>query len=131
MISARKDSRNLEGYLLIDTKKCQGCLSCMLACSLVHEGEENLSLSRIQVSQNSFKKYPYDVTSESIQSCDLCSDTPFWNKQPGPYEKLACVAVCPVGAVRFSKEVPSSGAEGTYNINFRGKVWKKIRYPID
>ena len=31
------------GYLLVDTKKCQGCLSCMLACSLVNEGEENLS----------------------------------------------------------------------------------------
>ena len=26
------------GYLLVDTKKCQGCVSCMLACSLVHEG---------------------------------------------------------------------------------------------
>jgi len=22
------------GYILVDTKKCQGCLSCMLACSL-------------------------------------------------------------------------------------------------
>ncbi len=34
-----------EGYLLVDTKKCQGRLSCMLACWLVHEGAENLSLA--------------------------------------------------------------------------------------
>ncbi|MBW1848679.1 MAG: twin-arginine translocation signal domain-containing protein, partial [Deltaproteobacteria bacterium] len=31
-----------EGYLLVDTKKCQGCVSCMLACSLVNEGVESL-----------------------------------------------------------------------------------------
>jgi hypothetical protein len=41
-----------EGYLLVDTKKCQGCVSCMLACSLVHEGIASLSLARIQVLQN-------------------------------------------------------------------------------
>jgi protein NrfC len=40
------------GYLLVDLKKCQGCMSCMLACSLVNEGVENPSLSRIQVIQN-------------------------------------------------------------------------------
>jgi len=33
-----------DGYLLVDIKKCQGCASCMLACSLVHEGVESLSL---------------------------------------------------------------------------------------
>ncbi len=49
-------------YLLVDTKKCQGCLSCMLACSLVHEGTENLSLARIQILQNSFEKFPDDLS---------------------------------------------------------------------
>jgi anaerobic selenocysteine-containing dehydrogenase len=24
------------GYLLVDTRKCQGCMTCMLACSLAH-----------------------------------------------------------------------------------------------
>jgi flavoprotein len=24
------------GFLLLDMKKCQGCISCMLACSLVY-----------------------------------------------------------------------------------------------
>ena len=59
------------GYLLVDVKKCQGCVSCMLACSLVNEGVENLSLSRIQVIQNSFDKWPHDL---SIEQCRQCVD---------------------------------------------------------
>ena len=58
-----------EGYLLVDTKKCQGCMSCMLACSLVHEGVENLTLSRIQVIQNSFNGFPDDLTLEQCRQC--------------------------------------------------------------
>jgi protein NrfC len=57
------------GYLLVDVKKCQGCISCMLACSLVNEGVENLSLSRIQVIQNSFDKWPHDLTIEQCRQC--------------------------------------------------------------
>lgn len=72
-----------EGYLLVDTKKCQGCVSCMLACSLVHEGVENLSLSRIQIIQNSFEKWPDDLT---VEQCRQCVEP-------------ACVEVCPVDAI--------------------------------
>jgi protein NrfC len=68
-----------EGYLLVDTKKCQGCLSCMLACSLVHEGIENLSFARIQILQNSFGKFPDDLT---MAQCRQCVEP-------------ACVEACP------------------------------------
>ena len=71
------------GYLLMDEKKCQGCVSCMLACSLVNEGVENLSLSRIQVIQNSFEKWPHDLT---IEQCRQCVDP-------------ACVTACPEEAL--------------------------------
>ncbi len=71
------------GYLLVDVKKCQGCVSCMLACSLVNEGVENLSLSRIQVIQNSFDKWPHDLT---IEQCRQCVDP-------------ACVTACPEDAL--------------------------------
>jgi Fe-S-cluster-containing hydrogenase component 2 len=71
------------GYLLVDVKKCQGCMSCMLACSLVNEGVENLSLSRIQVIQNSFDKWPHDLT---IEQCRQCVDP-------------ACVTACPEDAL--------------------------------
>lgn len=72
-----------EGYLLVDEKKCQGCLSCMLACSLVNEGVENLSLSRIQIIQNPFENWPDDIT---IEQCRQCVDPD-------------CVNACPEGAL--------------------------------
>ena len=72
------------GYLLVDMKKCQGCMSCMLACSLVHHGEENLSLSRIQILQNPQGSFPDDLV---ISQCRQCVDP-------------ACVASCPVGALK-------------------------------
>jgi protein NrfC len=58
-----------QGYLLVDTRKCQGCMSCMLACTLVHEGVENPSLSRIQIIQNPFEPFPDDVTIEQCRQC--------------------------------------------------------------
>lgn len=71
------------GYLLVDEKKCQGCVSCMLACSLVNEGMENLSLSRIQVIQNSFERWPNDL---NIEQCRQCVDP-------------KCVKACPEEAL--------------------------------
>ncbi len=76
------------GYILVDTKKCQGCVSCMLACSLVNEGESNLSLARIQVIQNSFEKWPDDVT---VEQCRQCVEP-------------ACVKACPENALFVDAE---------------------------
>src|SRR4030042_6876749 len=77
-----------DGYLLVDIEKCQGCLSCMLACSLVHEGVESLSLARIQVRQNSFACWPDDLM---IDQCRQC-------RQP------LCLAACPMGALKAEPE---------------------------
>jgi len=71
------------GYLLVDTKKCAGCTSCMMACSLTHHGETNLSLSRIQITQDPWGKFPDDI---QIAQCRQC-----------PYP--SCVAACPTGAM--------------------------------
>jgi protein NrfC len=71
-----------EVYLAVDSKKCAGCISCMLACSLVHEGEENLALSRIQIIRNIFGNYPDDV---KLAICRQCA-------------KPLCVDVCQTGA---------------------------------
>jgi protein NrfC len=76
------------GYLLVDTKKCQGCMTCMLACSLVHEGQENLSLARIQVIENPFERFPDDI---SIEQCRQCVEP-------------ACLAACPTGALHVDGE---------------------------
>jgi protein NrfC len=76
-----------KGYLLVDTKKCQGCLTCMLACSLVHEGFESLSLARIQVVQNPFKTFPEDI---NIAQCRQCVDP-------------ACLAACQFDALHIDR----------------------------
>ena len=72
-----------EGYILVDSKKCQGCQSCMMACSLVHEGEANLSLARIQVMQNILRNWPDDI---KIVQCRQCANP-------------LCVQACPTGAL--------------------------------
>ncbi len=185
-----------KGYLLVDIKKCQGCASCMLACSLVHEGVESLSLSRIQIMQNSFESFPDDLTIEQCRQCvdppcvkecptdaleanakygnvrmvdkekcigcgtchdvcpyipsrpvvvadkdydgevksrkcDLCANTPFhWDEAGGgPAGKQACVEVCPVGAIKFTKEIPQQKGDDGYKVDLRGPNWRKLGYP--
>ena len=76
-----------KGYLLVDTKKCQGCMTCMLACSLVHEGFESLSLARIQVVQNPFEGFPNDI---NIAQCRQCVDP-------------ACLAACQFNALHIDR----------------------------
>jgi protein NrfC len=186
------------GYLLVDTRKCQGCTSCMLACTLVHEGVENPSLARIQIIQNPFESYPDDVTiaqcrqcvdpacvevcptealrpdtaygnvrmvdrskcigcGECIEACpytpsrpvvasdekfdddlkgrkcDLCANTPYhWDAAGGgPDGKQACVEVCPVGAITFTKQIPVQQGDKGYLVNLRTTNWWRLGYPID
>ena len=71
-----------EGYLVVDSTKCCRCLTCMLTCSLVHEGEQDLSLARIQIADNPYNKFPDDI---DIQQCRQCVNP-------------LCVQVCPTGA---------------------------------
>lgn len=71
-----------KGYILYDSKKCTGCTTCMLSCSLTHYGVQSLSLSRIQIMQDSFGKFPTDI---KMAPCRQCV-TP------------VCVENCPVGA---------------------------------
>jgi len=195
-LSASDEIPPSDGYLLVDIKKCQGCASCMLACSLVHEGVESLSLSRIQVMQNSFESFPDDLTIEQCRQCvdppcvkecptdaleanakygnvrmvdkekcigcgkcydvcpytpsrpvvvadrdyggevksrkcDLCANARFhWDEAGGgPDGKQACVEVCPVGAIKFTKKIPKQKGDGGYKVDLRGRNWGKLGYP--
>ena len=114
-----------QGYLLVDSKKCAGCMSCMLACSLVHEGKENPSLARIQVLKEPFEYYPDDISIAQCRQCvnPLCLesceydalyvDTRNGNVRTIDPEKctgcMACVEACPFTPGRavwnFEKEV--------------------------
>jgi protein NrfC len=87
--AAKKDKEEYPlstAYLIYDSRRCSGCQSCMLACSLVHEGAASTSLSRIQVSRAILMRYPYDI---QISVCRQC---------PEPL----CVKHCPSGACHVS-----------------------------
>jgi protein NrfC len=179
------------GYILVDVAKCQGCVTCMLACSLVHHGGENISLSRIQIMQDPYGKWPEDIRIEQCrqcvdpgcvkacpikaarvdedrgnvrtvnakrckrfrecidqcnfepsrmvwnfedrhaQKCDLCADTPFWDREGGPAGRQACVELCPMKAIAFAAEVPEQEGGRGYYVDLRGKAWKKLGFPAD
>lgn len=83
----KKDVSNVpasKGYIVVDTKKCTGCMSCMMACSLAHEGVINPALSRIQIKKNVFGCFPKNDIEQYV--CHQC-------------EKPECMAVCPKDAI--------------------------------
>ena len=114
-----------EGYLVVDMGKCMGCCTCMTTCSLTHHGKVSLSLSRIQIQQNSFANWPEDISMaicrqckdapcvaacpyvpkrlqwdpvhRKTQNCDLCVDTPFLNEKGGTGYSTQKPAVLAIG----------------------------------
>lgn len=77
-----------KGYLIVDTKMCSGCNTCMLACSTTHHGVANLSLSRMQVETDPFAAFPAGIVQNQCRQC--------------PYP--ACVQACPTGANHVDTE---------------------------
>jgi len=185
---------NSAGFLLVDMKKCQGCGTCMMACSMAHSGVASYTLSRIQILQDSFANWPDDVfmaicrqckdapcvevcpvtpvkankpnpkygyvrmidqklcigcklcltrcpyipsriqwnhSSGKSQKCDLCADTPYLGEKGGPGGIQACVKVCPVNAITFSKTMPDQTDEESYHVNLRGPAWGKLGMTTD
>jgi len=136
-----------QGYLLIDIKKCRGCTSCMLACTLAYEGVENPTLFRIQKIQNSFESFPDDVAIKQCRQCidpacvkacpvdALKSNSKYGNVRMidkaggGPDGKQACVDVCPLNAVKFTKEIPVQEGDSGYKVDLRGSNWQRLGYP--
>jgi protein NrfC len=76
------------GALLVDTKKCANCMSCMLACSSVHNGAASLTKSRIQIDFDPFAPYPQGARQVACHQCD----------------DPKCVAACPTGANHVDTE---------------------------
>ncbi len=76
------------GYIVVDSTSCIGCQTCMLACSMVHEGANSLALSRIQVIKNTLERFPNDI---EIAQCRQCVNP-------------LCVQACPIGACHVDTE---------------------------
>jgi protein NrfC len=74
-----------KAYLVVDSMKCAGCQTCMMACSMVHYGVSDTSLSKIQVVQSAFATYPSDLV---VYQCRQCTSP-------------LCVLNCPSGACQI------------------------------
>lgn len=77
-----------EAYIVVDSKKCSGCQTCMHACSLVHEGSVNPDFARLQVLRDPFGTFPTDLTINQCRQCVFPD----------------CVAACPTGACMVDKD---------------------------
>lgn len=105
---------------MVDKAKCIGCGACYDVCPYTPRRAFLVS------------DKDYDGELKSLK-CDLCADAPFhWDKAGGgPEGKQACVEVCPVGAVTFTKNIPKQEGDEGYKVNLRGPEWEKLGYPKD
>jgi Fe-S-cluster-containing hydrogenase component 2 len=111
----RKETEEMEKALVVNPEKCTGCHSCEMVCSLIHDKECNLNLSRIGI-----MKTGGGGSNENIPMvCQQCRD-PFCadacimgaitrNEQTGALivnENLCvgcktCVVACPLGGILY------------------------------
>ncbi len=177
-------------YLVYDSKHCAGCYGCMIACSLVHEGEVNLSLSRIQIHRAVLDEYPLDIGinvcrqcpdplcvancptgachvsaengniriidaekcigckncikscpfiphrpiwnhfTNKATKCDMCVDTPYYNKKGGVGGTQACVEACPANALKVVTELPSQTDIDGYDLNLQPPRKAMPKFPF-
>ncbi|NLG26883.1 MAG: 4Fe-4S dicluster domain-containing protein [Chloroflexi bacterium] len=68
------------GRLIVDPKLCHACQSCMVACSLSHEGQVIPSKARLQVTVDPFRG------NHTIRYCRQCRKAP-------------CAEACPQHAI--------------------------------
>jgi protein NrfC len=40
----------------------------------------------------------------------------------------ACVEICPLGAIKFTKRIPVQEGDEGYHVNLRGKGWENLGY---
>ncbi len=97
-IYADTDSGNVR---TVNETQCNGCRECIDACPYIpqmmiwHQGKS------------------------VVVKCDLCTDTPYWSERGGPGGKQACVEVCPMVAIAFTREVPSQTGSTGYEVDLR------------
>jgi len=60
------------------------------------------------------------------RKCDLCASAPYWSQNGGPDGKQACVELCPMKALKLSKEVPVQEGTIGYDVNLRTETWAKL-----
>jgi len=94
---------------MIDEAKCVGCKTCMNSCpQLPHRIIWN----------------PEKGERGKASKCDMCVNTPYYNKKGGLDGTQACVETCPNGSLKIVDELPDQadlrgGGERGYDRNLR------------
>ena len=103
---------------VLEIEKCIGCGACVDDCPYTP--------SRPIVVPD--EKYAGDF---KAKKCELCANAPYhWDPEGGgPKGKQACVEVCPVGAIKFTTNVPEQKGEAGYKVNLRDSTWSALGYP--
>ncbi len=106
----------------VDEEKCIGCGKCAGACPFTPSRP-------IMAPDNDFGG------ENKARKCDLCAHAAYhWDQVGGgPDGKQACVVFCPVGAIRFTRDVPVQQGDAGYDVNLRrhDPGWKHGGFPID
>jgi protein NrfC len=84
---------------MIDSKKCTGCETCIKSCPHIPH------------------RTIWNPEVKKATKCDLCLDTPFYNKKGGPGASQACVEACPASCLKVVAELPSQTDISGYDVN--------------
>jgi len=104
-------------YLAVNDEKCVGCMTCTTVCSTLYFKDNNPAKSRIQVQEEGKGGYHLVVCDQECMACVReCPSKAIHRAKSGALiidEKkcvgcLACVAVCPIGAMRWYPGHPVS-----------------------
>jgi protein NrfC len=103
---------------LVDREKCIGCGRCRDACPFTP--------SRAFLAPDT----AYNGEARS-RKCDLCAGAPYhWDDAGGgPDGQQACVAVCPVSAIAFTREIPRQQGDKGYQVDLRDRNWGRLGFP--
>ena len=97
-------------YLKTSDEKCVGCLACTSACSRLYFRDENPSKSRIAVENRPGGAFHLLVCDQECEAClRECPTRAIYRAKSGALlidparcvGCLACVAACPIGAMRW------------------------------
>ena len=97
-------------YLKTHDEKCVGCMTCTAVCSKLYFKEENPAKSDIQVQELGAGKFHLVVCDQECRKCVAeCPTQAITVSKTGVVMInkglcvgcLACVAVCPIGAMRY------------------------------
>jgi len=84
---------------MIDAQKCIGCQTCIKSCPFTPH------------------RPIWNPETNKATKCDLCTDTPYYNKKGGIGGSQACVEACPVSCLKVVAELPSQTDISGYDVN--------------